>query len=300
MVSGDGLLIRVKPFGGRLTAADLRAIAGAAGTFGNGVVELTNRGNLQLRGLTADSAPHAAAALVAAGLADLDADREARRNVIAEPPWNDALVAQVEALLMATPGLPPKFCVAVGATIRRVDRLKEPSRVAEDTMRRLADIPSPAGMAEFLPDHLLIGVPFGQADAAALIRLADLLGDAILRTTALRAFHLPGHHDPAPYAAAGFITEPDDPRRSISACPGAPFCASASVSARADAARLAQRGLRGIHVSGCAKGCAHPRAAPTLVGRDGLYDLVRHGRADDPPNATGLTIEEAAALLEAA
>ncbi len=39
-----------------------------------------------------------------------------------------------------------------------------------------------------------------------------------------------------------------------------------------------------IHVSGCAKGCAHPGSAPwTLVGRDGRYDLVRHGKAGDTP-----------------
>jgi precorrin-3B synthase len=53
-----------------------------------------------------------------------------------------------------------------------------------------------------------------------------------------------------------------------------------------------------LHVSGCAKGCAHPRAAPvTLVGRDGLYDLVLGGTASDLPASSGLTLDEAAAYL---
>jgi precorrin-3B synthase len=53
-----------------------------------------------------------------------------------------------------------------------------------------------------------------------------------------------------------------------------------------------------LHVSGCAKGCAHPRPAPvTLVARDGLYDLVRNGRPGDAPVATDLTLDEAARHL---
>jgi precorrin-3B synthase len=69
------------------------------------------------------------------------------------------------------------------------------------------------------------------------------------------------------------------------------------VAARADAAFLAERGLRDIHVSGCKKGCAHHAATMTLVGVDGRYDLVRHGRAGDAPDATGLTLAEAAEML---
>ncbi len=114
MASGDGLLIRVKPFGGRLSAKALVAIAEVAGGCGNGIVELTSRGNLQLRGLTPDSAAVAASALVAAGLADADPVRERRRNVIAVPPSDDALVARIEEVLAGIDGLAAKFCIAVG------------------------------------------------------------------------------------------------------------------------------------------------------------------------------------------
>jgi precorrin-3B synthase len=53
-----------------------------------------------------------------------------------------------------------------------------------------------------------------------------------------------------------------------------------------------------LHISGCAKGCAHPRPAPiTLVGRDGLYDLVIDGAPSDSPSIRGLTLDEAAGHL---
>jgi precorrin-3B synthase len=143
----------------------------------------------------------------------------------------------------------------------------------------------------------LVHLPFGQTNASALEGLAGLLKDALLRTTPWRAFHHEIPLDPAALAALGFVTDPADPRLRIAACPGAPACASGTVPARADAALLAKLGLANLHVSGCAKGCAHHAPAATLVGRDGRYDLIRHGRAGDPPDAVGLTLAQAAELL---
>jgi sulfite reductase beta subunit-like hemoprotein len=67
---------------------------------------------------------------------------------------------------------------------------------------------------------------------------------------------------------------------------------------RRDAARLAvaarpllQTGSQ-IHVSGCAKGCAHPGAAAlTLVGDNGAYRPVVDGTPRDPGLAR-LTIDD--------
>ncbi len=88
---------------------------------------------------------------------------------------------------------------------------------------------------------------------------------------------------------AGFITDPNDPRLALAACVGQPDCASASVAAPKDALVLAGLTPELVHVSGCAKGCAHPkRAAFTFVGRNGLYDLVENGKADGVPVLTGL------------
>ncbi len=288
MPSGDGMLARVKPFGGRLPAAALSALAEAVAAFGNGVVELTGRGNLQVRGLR--DASGFARAMVAAGLADADPAREARRNVVAIPPCDDALVAAVEAVMADTAGMTAKRFV----TVDRVARLDGvPVRDLAALRRALAQ-PSPApGRAAFLPplppagvgrgEGSLVHLAFGQTDAATLARFAGLT--PALRTTPWRAFL-------SPVAIPGYARP-----GTVAACPGAPACASGSTPARADAARLEAMGFAHLHVSGCAKGCAHAQPATTLVGRDGRYDLVRHGRAGDRPDLTGLTLEQAAAAL---
>jgi precorrin-3B synthase len=302
MPSGDGLLVRVKPPGGRLPSAALRAIAAGAERYGNGILELTSRGNIQVRGLTDNAAPPFAAAMVDAGLADPDPARESRRNVITIPPCDDGRVAAIENALAGIPGLAAKFCVAVGPAEADLTILGDtlwaegkPHVFSIDTLialtlnangQRLKSLPQPRPARP----GLLLALPFGQTDTAAFFRLADLTDDA--RTTPWRALHIPTPADPSPYQDAGFITDPADPRRSISACPGAPACASGGAPARADALHLAERGITNIHVSGCAKGCAHPRPALTLVGRGGRYDLVRHGRAADVPSLIGLTLEQ--------
>ncbi|MGI6850773.1 precorrin-3B synthase [Mesorhizobium sp. 1B3] len=63
METGDGLLARMHPVSGGVTPATLAAIAEAARRFGNGLLEVTARGSLQIRGLTGDSAPRFAAAV---------------------------------------------------------------------------------------------------------------------------------------------------------------------------------------------------------------------------------------------
>lgn len=159
-----------------------------------------------------------------------------------------------------------------------------------------------------LPDGrtvLLLDAPFGRLAAGGLDRLADraqTMGSAI-HLAPSRGFALVGSAEAAERArddlAPLFITGPHDPRSAVAACPGAPACASGSTPTPADAARLADafapfaaRGLT-AHVSGCAKGCAHPGSAPlTLVARDGLYGIVLHGRPDALP-AMRLTFEAA-------
>ncbi len=315
MPSGDGLLARVKPFGDRLPRPALAALAEAANAFGNGTIELTSRGNLQIRGVHDPAA--FARAMVQAGLADPDPEREARRNVTALPGCDEALVADVEALLSATPGLAPKFGVVVRGTQILVGSIElegvEALRIYLNTVIPRLDpgihgVTQPPSVgpgsgvnansmswrrsdavdARVKPwydggAHLLYP-PFGQTDATTLATLATLALE--IRTTPWRAFL-------SPVLAPGFATAPG----TITACPGAPSCCSGTTPARADAALLRAAGFTHLHVSGCAKGCAYPRATTTLTGRDGRYDLIRHGRAGDTPDLTGLTLAEAMAAL---
>ncbi|WP_242559107.1 precorrin-3B synthase [Pandoraea capi] len=68
MASRDGGLCRVKLPGGKLSATQAIAIAEAARTFATGVIELTNRANLQLRGVQAGAEAALHRRLIDAGL----------------------------------------------------------------------------------------------------------------------------------------------------------------------------------------------------------------------------------------
>jgi precorrin-3B synthase len=85
MQSGDGLLVRLRIIGGAVTPDLARALAQCAKDFGNGLVDLSSRGNLQLRGVTQDALPVLQRRLDAFGLLDAEAEAEAVRNVLISP-----------------------------------------------------------------------------------------------------------------------------------------------------------------------------------------------------------------------
>jgi precorrin-3B synthase len=68
MVTGDGLLVRLRPAKPGFTVRELIAAADAAEICGNGIVEITARGNLQIRGLGAQTVPLLAAKIAEAGI----------------------------------------------------------------------------------------------------------------------------------------------------------------------------------------------------------------------------------------
>ena len=159
------------------------------------------------------------------------------------------------------------------------------------------------------PTTLGLGAPFGRLDSAMLRVAADLAeaGGGELRLTPWRVLFAPTiaprYADLAYLAQQGFIVDAGDPRLAVVACVGRDGCARGTTATRDDAAALAELADRTgslLHVSGCEKGCAHPAAAPiTLVGRAGRYDLVRDGRASDPPARAGLDLADAAAAIAA-
>jgi precorrin-3B synthase len=119
MQSGDGLIVRIRPYGGSLPVASLSALAGAASRFGNGQIDLTRRANLQIRGVTELALEPLWDALASLGLLDDSAEAEAIRNVAVNPltgidptemidvrPMAQALASQLAANadLQALPG----------------------------------------------------------------------------------------------------------------------------------------------------------------------------------------------------
>ena len=146
-----------------------------------------------------------------------------------------------------------------------------------------------------------IGLCFGQAEASTLAKLAAAAAAAgarglrIAPNRSLLAIGLTKEgaaHFLTAAANLGFVARADDPGRHVIACAGAPLCASAYIAARAIAPEIAAaaapylRDSLTIHVSGCAKGCAHPAAARlTVVGTASGCALVADGSVRDAPFA---------------
>ncbi|MEU8363799.1 precorrin-3B synthase [Nonomuraea sp. NPDC048882] len=80
--AADGPLARVRLPGGAVTAPQLREIAACADELGSGVIELTSRANVQVRGLRSASA--FAARIASAGLLP-SAAHERVRNIVGSP-----------------------------------------------------------------------------------------------------------------------------------------------------------------------------------------------------------------------
>jgi precorrin-3B synthase len=356
MQSGDGLVVRIRPRGGRIDANQAVGIADLAQRYGNGLVDLTSRANLQIRGVSEADYPALMQELAQLALLDPDPDTEGRRNILVTPFWETgdeviSIADELERALISGPaGLPVKFGFAVdcgkervlgsdsadvrierddagrlivradgaelGQSVTRGEAVKfalglaewfVSSGGAEDGRGRMAaHIGAGAKLPESLRGHArpacdsfapkpdlspqgaLFGVAFGQVTHATLNLLAKHA--SALRMTPWRMILAEGLHEMPRFE--GLITQAFDPRLRVIACSGAPRCLEAHADTRALAAALAPHLDSGVtlHVSGCAKGCAHPRSASlTLVGTSEGFDLIRDGSARDTPVQRGLS-----------
>ncbi len=118
MMAGDGLILRVKPRQARLMRGEVALLCDLAIRFGNGAIDLTNRANLQIRGLREADMAEALALLVEQGLVDVTPDSERRRNVLFAPDWAEGdttwrLADELMARLPELPDLPGKIGFAI-------------------------------------------------------------------------------------------------------------------------------------------------------------------------------------------
>jgi precorrin-3B synthase len=127
MPTGDGLLARVRASSGRLDLDQARGVAECARACGNGAIELTSRGNLQLRGIREAALPELHERLARLGLVDDDPRVERARNIVASPLADldpeaafdvGPIVAALEARIANEPALralPTKFSFVIDA-----------------------------------------------------------------------------------------------------------------------------------------------------------------------------------------
>jgi precorrin-3B synthase len=124
--AGDGGICRIKLPGGQLSSTQARAIAEAASSCASGVLELTNRSNLQIRGVQAGREAKLIAQLLTAGLGPRNPAADDVRNLLLSPAAGldpaalfdtQPLAAQLLSLLEDCPALhalSAKFALQLG------------------------------------------------------------------------------------------------------------------------------------------------------------------------------------------
>jgi precorrin-3B synthase len=376
MPTGDGLLARLRPKNGILTVRQFELLARAAERHGNGLLEITARGSLQIRGVTPETVDPLSQAVDEAGIVVLP------NPVIELPPLHGAWFGDVDnaaemelmlrarlAAVLASPGLAPKLSIiidggghfglaevtadvrllavspgtwlvaiagdgpsacpiAVGSAedaIKAVDAAlqlllsigwqkrcrdidRERLRSAFPLMQTMSGADPKAGAAAGVGIHhfsegaAVIGLRsrFGQLRATDLLAfLASVrnLGIEEIRPAPDRCFFLTGLTQETVTLVRqhaethGLSSDSHDISSHIAACAGAGACASSFYPTKivAEAVIAAAPdildGSLVLHLSGCAKGCAHPRRGLTLAGTAGGYNLVLDGLASDAPDA---------------
>ncbi|OAZ98381.1 cobalamin biosynthesis protein CobG [Halomonas sp. G11] len=359
MATGDGLLVRVRPRLGQLERGQVLALCDAAEAYGSGLIELTSRANLQLRGVTEASWPALMETLVAHELTDADPEAERRPQILLAPGWQAGddthkIASALNDRWPELPVVPAKVGIAIdagkapvlgdasadfrieradsggllvradgyslGTAVRSIDAaVAQLIRLvawfvdsggwdSKRMRRHHVPLPDwapanarPAATGSQLPlgkheNGAVYGLPFGRVPARVLRAAVTPADVNALQVTPWRRVWVAGA---SAEAIDGLISDEQDARLRIDACPGAPYCEQASVATQPLAERLRGVTQGSVHVSGCAKGCARRSPADVcLVGQAGRFDLIINGRADSTPVKTNLTETEVIAYLE--
>jgi precorrin-3B synthase len=204
METGDGWLVRLHPPGATLTPNQLRRIAALAAEHGNGLVEISARANLQIRGVTTESHPKLVEQLLADHLVDEhEGDGPQRLTLVSPLAGRDptslidaaALAAQIEQRARVVPGLPAKLGIVVDdGGAQALDDFASDIRLvgvgAASAVLCLADRLwlSPIPVAEAAPTVAAILRDFAALRAAApdqIRRLRELSREALASLSAL-------------------------------------------------------------------------------------------------------------------
>lgn len=353
MASGDGFIIRLRPRLSRLSLQQGLDICDLAERYGTGVIEVTSKANLQMRGIKQEKYDNLLNALLKLGLLDENNEIERRRNIVTVPDWeqgslSEVLTKEFYERLTELPELPAKFSFAldigkkrrlaaiscdirieqstdgsilvcadgaemglsiaprdaITATIKLANWFTDTGGSAQKRMRRhlkkkvlpyewrttaRTSVNEPIKLGQSSIGFVL-GIPFGQTDSKTLRNLLMTHKPPAIRLSPWRSIILEGIDR---VTMAHFIVNHTDKLLKVEACAGSPACSSATVETRNLARALAGRVNGILHVSGCSKGCAHPKEADlTLVGQYGKFSLIKKGCSWDKPLREGLSAKE--------
>ncbi len=325
--AADGAMVRIRVPGGQTTGTALAALGRAAEQHGRGLLQLTSRAGLQVRGLPVDLPDAFETAVAAAGFLP-SASHERVRNIVASPLTGlhggladlRPLVRALDAALQADgalAGLSGRFLfglddgrgdvaalqpdltyralasdhgvLVVGAERARPLALGEAMAALLDLARsfdgaralsgvwRVRELPgwidslngfdpvvAPLGGEPPLGAvgaHAVVGVPLGFLTPAQLAAVTAVAGDGAVVVTPWRSLVVAdGAARLEELATAGLTVDPASPWTAISACVGAPWCASGRIDTQSLVRSVAGRDLRWprTHVSGCERRCGAP------------------------------------------
>lgn len=311
MESGDGFLVRIPIEFGRTNSDIIRNIAELSIRYGNGFLDLSGRGNLQLRGVRKETYYN-----LREELAQLGFVMDFALNIIANPLDKKAQEFAEElrvksAELGLEKYLPEKFLIVIdggkifplsglacdlyiNSVCVDIRQILFSLKNIKKCHKKQVDInapPAPIGFVNLSQEKgIFITSPeFGRIEAEELRTLADIAekysgGEVIFAP--FRRIILPDIvTEKSPVVLqdlleAGFITKADDSRLNIHACVGAPACSSAFGETRPLAKKWAKDNpklTQIVHITGCSKGCAYRGKADIIIdfsnyNKNWIYD----------------------------
>ena len=302
MQSGDGLIVRLRPFCGAFSLKQARGLADLARRLGNGHIDLTRRANVQLRGLVDERLSELHAALGKLDLIDPDAETEATRNLMVAPlaGLDPAEKRDVRPIARAIAEglaadqqlrvLPAKFGVLVdgGGTVSIATERADIALLAIDAGIALG-LDTPAGTQ-------WLGAASPEAAAAATLLAARAFLAAAGPATHLRMRGLPADRVAEVVAA---LTSMLQPCQIVLPTMGRRLGAfGAAVGVAAPFGRLEAEQLRRLSSLAEEAGATELRLSPWRTVYFGARDAAAARQAMDAARLTGLIVDPDDPLLQ--